>query len=251
MPIPKIIHYCWLSGDPFPSKIQKCVNSWRKFLPDYEFMLWDFNRFPRGTSRWVDEAFDAKKYAFASDFLRFHAVYNHGGIYLDCDVEAVKNFDALLNLPYFIGIENEAETTPEPAFFGAPKGCRWVGDCMKYYEGRHFVKPDGTLDMTVLPVIMREKIFAGKHTLEPVRNHGEIRPDAGRIFLLPREFSCSFNLTGKPSPTTYAIHHYDSSWMPPKQRLANKILTPIGKKLRRLLGDRAFIKARKIFHRFT
>ena len=245
MPIPKIIHYCWLSGDPFPPKIQKCVNSWRKYLPDYEFMLWDFKRFPRGTSRWVDEAFDAKKYAFASDFLRFHAVYNYGGIYLDCDVEVVKNFDKLLDLPYFIGIENEVETTPEPAFFGAPKACRWVGDCMKYYEGRHFVTPDGILDTTVLPVIMREKVFAEKYTLATVKNHNDIQPDADTIFLLPREFSCSFNLSSKTSPNTYAIHHYDSSWMPPRQRLKNKILAPAVKVARRLLGDKIFIKIKR------
>ena len=98
--IPKIIHFCWLSDDPYPKKIQFCLDTWKKKLPDYEIMLWDFNRFPKDKSVWVSEAFDARKYAFAADYIRFYALYNYGGIYLDSDVEVIKNFDDFLHLPY-------------------------------------------------------------------------------------------------------------------------------------------------------
>ena len=81
--IPKRIHLCWLSGDPYPQKIQKCIDSWKVHLPDYEIMLWDLKRFDIAQVPWVEQAFRVKKYAFAADYIRLYALYNYGGIYLD------------------------------------------------------------------------------------------------------------------------------------------------------------------------
>lgn len=85
--IPKKIHFCWLSGDEFPPLIQYCIDTWEKVLPDYEIILWDTKRFDINSIAWVKEAFEAKKYAFAADYIRLYAVYTEGGIYLDSDVE--------------------------------------------------------------------------------------------------------------------------------------------------------------------
>ena len=115
--IPKVIHYCWLSGDPIPEKLQRCMDSWKKFLPDYEFVLWDLERFDIKTSQWVKEAFEARKYAFAADYIRLYAVYNYGGIYMDMDVEVVRPFDDLLASPYILGLESEKGV--EAGVFGA------------------------------------------------------------------------------------------------------------------------------------
>ena len=101
--IPKILHLCWLSGDAYPAKIAKCIDSWKRVLPDYDIILWDTKRFPLSQSQWVREAFEKKKYAFAADYIRFYALYTMGGIYLDSDVEVLKSFDDLLDLPYFMG----------------------------------------------------------------------------------------------------------------------------------------------------
>ena len=90
--IPKIIHYCWLSKDPIPKDMQMFIDGWYEKLPDYEFMLWDFNRFDIHSSQWVKEAFSKKKYAFAADYIRLYALYNYGGIYMDMDVEVLKSF---------------------------------------------------------------------------------------------------------------------------------------------------------------
>jgi len=119
--IPKIIHYCWLSDDPVPEKLQNFMKSWKKYLPDYEFMKWDFKRFPKDKCAWVSEAFDNKKYAFAADYIRIYALYNYGGIYLDMDVEVLKSFDDLLSLPYFLCYEEDGQG-PEVAAFGAGGG---------------------------------------------------------------------------------------------------------------------------------
>ena len=115
--IPKVIHYCWLSGDPIPEKLQRCMDSWKKFLPDYEFVLWDLERFDIKTSQWVKEAFEARKYAFAADYIRLYAVYNYGGVYMDMDVEVVRPFDDLLASPYILGLESEKGV--EAGVFGA------------------------------------------------------------------------------------------------------------------------------------
>ncbi len=221
--IPKIVHLCWLSGDPYPSKIKRCISSWKKFLPDYEVLVWDTNRFDIDSSIWVQQAFEAKKYAFAADYIRFYALYNFGGIYLDSDVEVLKSFDDLLDLPYFIGAEKAQ--TPEAAIIGAEKGCDWIKQCLDYYENRSFVLEDGALDIRKLPEIMERQI----QMLKPLRvlslkDSLNIRKldmekevlEFNDAFFSPKVFdSREVEIT----PYTYAIHHYQNSWFSPKAKI--------------------------------
>lgn len=220
--IPKIIHLCWLSGDPYPAKIDRCLKSWEKYLPDYDVMLWDTNRFDLNSSVWVRQAYEKKKYAFAADYIRFFALYNYGGIYLDSDVEVLKKFDDLLDLPYFMGAEKAQ--TPEAAIIGAEKGCDWVKQCLDYYESRSFVLEDGTLDIQKLPEIMERQI----QKLKPLRilslkDSLNIRKldmqkevlEFNDAFFSPKVFdSREVEIT----PYTYAIHHYQNSWFSPKAK---------------------------------
>ena len=150
--IPKTIHYCWLSGDPIPQDLLRCMESWQRVLPDYEFKLWNFNVFPKNSSLWVKQAFDAKKYAFAADYIRLYAVYNYGGIYMDMDVEVVKSFNDLLSRDYILGYE-KAEGI-EAGIFGASPKAEWLKKCLDYYDGRSFINGDGSMNMTPLPKIM-------------------------------------------------------------------------------------------------
>lgn len=221
--IPKIIHLCWLSGDAYPTKIAKCLESWEKYLPDYEIMLWDTKRFDLSTSIWVRQAFEHKKYAFAADYIRFYALYHYGGIYLDSDVEVLKSFDDLLDLPYFIGAEKAQ--TPEAAIIGAEKGCDWIKQCLDYYTNRPFVKGDGGLDIKTLPDIMIQQI----EQIKPIRvlsleDSLNIRKldmqkevlEFNDAFFSPKVFdSREVEIT----PYTYAIHHYQNSWFSPKAKL--------------------------------
>ncbi len=220
--IPKIIHLCWLSGDPYPPKIAKCLASWKKHLPDYEVMLWDTNRFDLESSIWVKQAFEKKKYAFAADYIRFHALYYYGGIYLDSDVEVLKSFDDLLDLPYFIGAEKAQ--TPEAAIIGAEKGCDWIKRCLDYYENRCFIKEDGSLDIKKLPEIMVEQISKFKLVrvlslndslnIRTLDMQNEVL-EFNDAFFSPKVFdSREVEIT----PYTYAIHHYQNSWFSPKAK---------------------------------
>ncbi|WP_290840921.1 glycosyltransferase [Flavobacterium sp.] len=214
--IPKKIHYCWLSGDPFPELIAKCISGWSEKLPDYEFVLWDANRFNIQNNLWVKQAFEAKKYAFAADFIRLYAVYTQGGIYLDTDIEVVKPFDDLLRLPYFIG--SEGHSNIEAGIFGAEAGQTWLGDCLKYYDNREFIKPDGTFDILTLPRIMNQQIEQNREIVEASKTEifaSDLR-DESKLFIFPKDFFCAKDHgTGivEKTENTYAIHHFAMSWV--------------------------------------
>ena len=214
--IPKIIHLCWLSGDPYPKKIQFCIDSWKKYLPDYEIMLWDTNRFDVNSTLWTKQAFEAKKYAFVADYIRFYAVYNYGGIYLDSDGEVIRSFNKFLNLPYFVCSE-AVPTSVELAAFGAEKGTAWVKDAMEYYEGRAFVQDNGERAMTPMPIVMGEHLRK-KYQWTPIESLSEFDPDPSKFCVLPLDWfgahpsdpenGTRYHITAN----THSIHHYANSW---------------------------------------
>jgi hypothetical protein len=231
--IPKKIHYCWLSGDPFPDLIVRCMASWRKALPDYELVLWDSKRFEVDRLAWVREAFAAGKYAFASDYIRLHALYEEGGIYLDADVEVLGNFNALLNERSFIGYERSGDL--EAAVIGAEKGCAWIAACLEHYNGRHFVQPNGSRDTTPLPVIV-----------ETTLNHLGLMPPAApttttiagpAITFCPADYFSPKDMHGEPvrtTPHTIAIHHFDGQWV--ERTAVHALKQRAHRVLHRLLG---------------
>lgn len=217
--IPKIIHYCWLSSDPYPEKIQHCIDSWKKVLPEYEIILWDKQRFNLADNLWCKQAFENKKYAFAADYIRMYALYHYGGIYLDSDVEVFKKFDNLLDLPYFIGREGVGNRV-EVAAFGAEKGTEWVGDCMRYYEGRSFIKEDGTFDTTVMPDVVYN-ILSANYRINLINKKDEFILDKDVFNEFPNDWFCA-NVHLSPSdikPTyiisknSYCVHHFANSWV--------------------------------------
>jgi len=161
--IPKVIHYYWFSGEPYPEKIKKCLDSWREHLPDYEIRLWDASSFDININAWTKEAYAQKQYAFVADYFHFWALYYYGGIYLDADVEVVGTFEALLSKHSFFGFEYGQ--TPEAAVIGAEKGTRWLYDCMQFYADKHFLMPEGKTCTTVLPRHMLN-IFRSKYKID-------------------------------------------------------------------------------------
>lgn len=216
--IPKIIHFCWLSDDKYPDVIEKCMASWHKKLPDYEFILWDTNRFNLEDSTWVKQAFESKKYAFAADYIRLFAVFNYGGIYMDTDIEVLKKFDDLLPMPYFVGSEGEGNI--EAGVFGAEKGCKWIGDCLDYYTEKSFINSDGTFNITTLPRIMMSQISKTKKIIEISNSDiSNLKFDDSKLLMFSEDYFCAKNQgTGiiKTTQNTYSIHHFAMSWVSKK-----------------------------------
>ena len=215
--IPKIIHYCWLSDDDIPEKLLDCMKSWKKVLPDYDFILWNRKNFDVNGNIWTKQAFESKKYAFAADFIRLYAVYTYGGIYLDMDVEVKKDFLPFLDGKLMLGFENPEKVGIEAGCFGAEKKSAFIKKCLDYYEGRKFIKEDGTFDTEVLPKIM--KSFLPENELGNVVDYDY--------------FTAKSFLTGKIIETerTFAVHNFAGSWntkreqtyYKTRQRLCNRL----------------------------
>lgn len=218
--IPKIIHYCWLSNDPFPDKIQKCINSWREKLPDYKLVRWDLERCKSIDSKWIVEAYNQKRYAFAADFIRFYVLFNYGGIYLDSDVEVLKSFDDFLHLPYFIGFDSFGYF--EAAVIGSEANVPWISKCLNYYADRHFLLENGQMDTSPLPGIMYNLISENYNITPITKEHFNYLQDANLYVYPYNYFSPKRHDTGKINVKTYTytIHHYAMSWIPNRvQRL--------------------------------
>lgn len=230
--IPKVIHFCWLSNDPYPKKIANCIKSWDKHLKDYEIRLWDFNRFPRGKSKWVDQAFDSRKYAFAADYIRAYALYHEGGIYLDSDVEVLKNFDEFLHLPYIMGQESDSGKI-EAAVMGSEAGNEIFGELLKHYEGREFINEKGETDELPLPTILSE-IVARHGERRIIGSVDEFDNNSGHINVFKSEFFSPIhivNLKLDTTPNTVAIHHFAGTWTSPRNRLKKRVQKLIGPSL--------------------
>jgi len=168
--IPKIIHYTWFSGEPYPEQIQQCIDSWKKILPDYELRLWNMKAIEQIDSVFLKEALQERKWAYAADYVRLYAIYHEGGIYLDTDVLVYKSFDSLLDASAFIGKENSihfeggfAAQYLSSHCFGAEKNNLFIKDCLSYFDNRHFLTSSNTklpqplrYNFVILPYIQAE-----------------------------------------------------------------------------------------------
>jgi hypothetical protein len=201
MKIPKIIHWCWFSKE-VSAETQNYVDGWKKLMPDYEFICWNADNFDIHSVKWVEQAVEHKKWAFAADYIRLWAVYNYGGIYLDSDVEVLKSFDNLLDMPYFLCVERFPGNLIEIATFGAQKECFWLKDCLDYYENRNFVKNENEneFDCLTLPTIVTHILRKKYGEKIKVLAYDYFSPMHART----REISITEN--------TYSIHRFEGSW---------------------------------------
>ena len=160
--IPQTIHYCWFSGDEKPELVKRCIDSWHRFLPDYEIKCWDGNSFDFDSVDYVREAMEVKAYAHASDYVRLYALYTEGGIYLDSDVEVFRSFNELLDNRFFTGVEqfpihysrhkvSRICNHIQAAIMGSEKGHPYIKDCLNMYNTLHFKKADSQYDYSEIP----------------------------------------------------------------------------------------------------
>ena len=151
--IPKIIHYCWFGGNPLPELAQKCIASWKKYCPDYEIIEWNEANYDVSKCAYMKEAYQAKKWGFVPDYARFDIIHNHGGIYLDTDVEIIRSLDGLLENRAFMGFESENYVNPG-LIIGGEAGSGEMECIMRWYETHHFMKESGEIDLTASPAIV-------------------------------------------------------------------------------------------------
>jgi mannosyltransferase OCH1-like enzyme len=219
--IPKTIHYCWFGRGQMPKLAIKCLESWDVHLSGFERKLWTEDNFDLNINPYVKEAYESRKFAFVTDFVRLYALYNEGGIYMDTDVEVLKPLDKFLDLPAFSGFES-AGYVPT-GIMASEKNGKWVKELLEYYDNRHFILPDGSFDMTTNTAIisnhMQANGFVLKNGYQVYRNCMHMFPfeyfsplQYGKIFL---------------TENSHTIHHFASSWNPEKRKLKKFILKKI------------------------
>ena len=208
--IPKIIHYCWFGGNPLPEAAEKCIESWKKYCPDYEIKEWNESNFDINCCAYVREAYQAKKWAFVSDYARFKILYEYGGLYFDTDVELIKSFDDITETGNFMGCEKDTALFVAPGLgLGTVPGLNLYAELLAAYHIRHFLNTDGTYNQKTVVDYTTEVLK--KYGL---KNKNEIQLVAD-VYIYPKEYFCPLNYdTGEMNITekTHSIHHYTATW---------------------------------------
>lgn len=233
----KKIHYCWFGGAPFPEIVIKCMESWKRFCPDYEIIEWNESNFDVHCCKYVEQAYEAKKWAFVSDYCRFFVLYNYGGIYLDTDVELLKSLDGLPQ--NFVGFENKSAVA-SGLIRGATAGDDICGKMLNSYNNDTFVLEDGKLNLKT--VCERETDILKLYGL---KGNGCMQ-NVCRTTVFPKDyFSPKDYVTQKVHITerTYSIHHYAYSWQGEKENISSKIYRCLYK----IFGAKFANKVRDIF----
>ncbi|MGN1232237.1 MAG: glycosyltransferase family 32 protein [Candidatus Cryptobacteroides sp.] len=228
--IPRIIHYCWFGGKPLPKSAEKCIASWKKYLPEYEIVRWDESNFDVNIIPYTKEAYAAGKYAFVSDFARFWILYHYGGVYFDTDVEVIRPVDDILERGDFLGVESDwnGKITVNPGLgFAASKGSEAIGELLNLYRTFHFLNADGTHCLKNIVEITTEYLSA-----RGLENTGEIQQCCGFI-IYPKDYFCPIDYDTrelKITENTRTIHHYAESWVPKSTRFKNALSRLFGKR---------------------
>ena len=212
MSIPKIIHYCWFGRCALTPLSQKCIESWRRFFPNYDILEWNEDNFDVNIISYTSEAYKAGRFAFVSDYARFWVLYRYGGVYFDTDVEVIKPLDDILGKGPFMGFEQLAPSLAVAPGLGlaADPGMPIYKAILERYEGMSFFLPNGSLSPhTMIPMVtalLKEKGLKGDGTIERIDG----------INIYPSDWFNPFDdTTGRLLKTenTRTIHWYAKSWM--------------------------------------
>lgn len=256
--IPKIIHYTWFGPDPYPPIVKKCIQSWQEKLPDYEIKLWNADNFDMNINEWVRQAYNMKKYAFASDFARFYLLYTYGGIYLDSDIGILQSLDPLLKNKAFLSFLPDADAKGlEAEIIGAEPGLVIFLELMEYYKGRSFINEEGIPDTRSLNFIIYDLFVA--NGLKPALGEQTIC----NVHIYPPGY---FLWSGDDyrrnllSENAFSVHYAQYSWQTDLEgfKKVQKILSQYYNRYEKEIWDgfdllhlsSAFQKFRDLYHRY-
>lgn len=213
--IAKTIHYCWFGGNPLPKDARKCIDSWRKYLPNYEIKEWNEDNFDVTANKYIEEAYRQKKYAFVSDYARFKVLHDHGGVYFDTDVEVIKPMRDIITSGPFMGFEKSLATNGHgrdiplgvnPGLgMAAEAGMPFLKEILDYYDTITFDILEGTIVYHTTRLLAK----AG------LRQENALQQVAG-FTIYPDDYLCPMDSTTgivTKTPNTVSIHHYSCSWM--------------------------------------
>ena len=217
--IPKIIHYCWYGQNEIPEDIKYYIDTWKKYCPDYKIICWNENNTNLNENKYLKQAYDAKKYAFVTDYMRLKVLSEYGGIYMDTDIELCKSLDEYLHHRAFIGCQDEDVFST--GLIGAEANHPWIAKLFDHYNDLEFINNDGTYNLTPNTICITE-ITEDFYNWKFKNELQHLNDD---ICVYPVEYFCCKNwITGKieKSSETVAIHHYKGSWLSEEDKRRSK-----------------------------
>lgn len=236
--IPKKIHYCWFGRGKMPELAVKCIESWKKHLPEYEIKEWNEDNFDLDLYPYAREAYDNRKFAFVTDVVRLYALYHEGGIYMDTDVEVLRSLDDFLDCPAFSGFEDDVYVPT--GIMASEKGGKWAEENLAYYDGRHFVNEQGKLDLTTNVVTITNYMLP-----YGLKQNNTFQQFPRLITFYPKDYFCPKSYEdGKIYLTdnTYTIHHFAGSWHTSHEDFVIRLRKLVGdKNLQRLVALKRFL----------
>ena len=239
--IPKIIHYCWIGGAPLPPLAKECIASWKEHMPSWQIMRWNEASLTQALSPlkgeegcwlehmpvYVRQAYEARKFAFVSDYVRLWALEQYGGLYMDVDFRVYRPFDALMDkYPAFAGYEgSKRQPVMQGVIASEPHGA-WVRDMLQTYENRTFIKPDGSLDLTPNTAYFTDRLEAQGFVADGVEKDFFREESSSAqslitnhqspfyLHVFPVHYFCPVLTTGEDvrNAETYCEHMGESSW---------------------------------------
>lgn len=214
--IPKIIHYCWFGNGMKSEQILKCIDSWNKFFPDYQYIEWNENNCNINEIPYIQQAYEAKKYAFVSDYIRIKALVEYGGIYFDTDYEVIRPIKKLLMKGSLItGMESKESALT--AVIAAESGNALMKEFLETYRERRFIDENSKMDLT--PINQGFSAILSKYGVNLTKNELQILPNG--IVFYPIEVLCGFDVVNwheKVTDKTIGIHHMGNSWTTPEMK---------------------------------
>ena len=224
--IPKLVHYCWFGKKEKPKIIKKCIESWKSILNEYEIIEWNEETFDINSNEFVRQAYDKGMFAFVSDYVRVFALYNYGGIYMDTDVEVLRQFsEDILRNDSFWGFEEKNFIATST--IGAKAGNRLIKNFLDSYKDKNFIKYDGSMDTLTNVSIVSEIVKK-----LGVKLDGTFQKIEGIATFYPQDYFSPYdyiNCYSKKTENTYTIHHYYKSWLPYSIRIKTNIKKIIAK----------------------
>lgn len=255
--IPQTIHYCWFGGNPLPKLAKKCIKSWKKYAKGYKIIEWNESNYDLAAAPlYVRQAYEAKKWAFVTDYVRLQVVYEHGGIYMDTDVELKKPLDPLLGHSAYFGFEM-GKYINTGIGFGAEKDASILKELMDDYTDIPFQLEDGTFDLKACPVRNTEVFL--RHGLKQDDSR-QVLP--GDVLILPTIYLCPYDYHLKPVgdlKQAYSVHWFSASWFEEAHRKEldnwrkaerrDRLIHAPNRALIRLLGQKNYDKFKRLLGR--
>lgn len=241
--IPKIIHYCWFGKGEKSAQTVRCINSWHKFFPDYQFMEWTEDNCNITEIPYIQQAYKEKKYAFVSDYIRIKVLKEYGGIYFDTDYEVINSMDNILSIGRLVtGMESKESVLT--AMIAAEKDNNIISEFLTMYKDRKFIDEKGCMDMT--PINKGFSSILAKYGVNLSLNELQILESG--IVIYPIDVLCGFDVENwheKITDKTLGVHHMGNSWATPQMKKHIKRI----QFLQRILGYERFDKLKLLFKR--